>query len=109
MTNLRDLSPLIEDSVNDLLGDEITYTPAGGSADTFNAWVEFDNEELRAPGSASTARVFLVEVPKARVPVVDKEGDRISIKLLPDMVFKPARIENGETGETHRITLMAVR
>lgn len=108
MTVLRDATAALESAVNDHLGDEITYTPEGGSAQTFNAWVEFENDMLRGPGSASRARRRIVEVPKELIPAVSKEGDRITIQVVPGVTFKPADIEDGESGDSWRITLMKV-
>jgi hypothetical protein len=108
VTVLREATASLEDLVNDTLGDGITYTPAGGEASTFNAWVEFDNEELRASGSGSTARVRTVEIPKSKVPTVDFENDRITVTLIPGTTFKPANIEEGAGANTWRITLKKV-
>lgn len=91
------------------LGDEISYTPDGGSASTFNAWVEFDNEELSGGISRTVVRARLIEVLKTNVPTVSKDGDRITIAVIPGKTFKPADVLEGSTGETWRISLMQVR
>jgi hypothetical protein len=109
MTRLRDATAALETVVNDTLGDEITYTPAGGEPLTFNAWVEFENALLHASGSAGRARRRVVEVPKAKVAAVNKEDDRISIAIVAGVTFKPADVEEGEGGNTWRVTLSQVR
>lgn len=109
MTILRKATAALENVVNDILGDEITYTPEGGAPLTFNAWVEFDTDHVRAGGSSATARVRAVEVPMSRVPTPSKEGDRITIAIRPGEIFKPRDIEEGAGGETWFIPLTRVR
>jgi hypothetical protein len=109
LPQLRDLTAGLESAVNQHLGDEITYTPAGSGAVTFNAWVETSDEPIRGTGGTSTARVRTIEVPKEIVPVYDMTGDRITIALLPDQVFKPGNVDEGEGFATWRITLARVR
>lgn len=109
MTRLRDETAALHTAEMDYLGDEITYTPEGGSAQTFNAWVEFDNEDLRGSVSRSSARARLIEVKKSVIASPSKEGDRITIAVLPGETYKPADVLDGATGETWRIPLMRHR
>jgi hypothetical protein len=107
MPTLRDASASIEQSLNDVLGDEITYTPADGAPATFNAWVEFGDVRLSSPGSSASADTIVIEVPFAKVAQPTKD-DRIAITIRPGMLYAPAAIEQGETGQTWRIPLRKV-
>lgn len=91
----------------DHLGDEITYTPDGGSPATFNAWVTFGAEHFNSPGSAATKATPQVEVRAADVPSPTIR-DRITIALRPGLTFAPADILDGETGETWVLPLKKV-
>jgi hypothetical protein len=110
MPPLRDLTAALEAAVNDHLGDEVTYTPASGSPLTFNAWVEFDNEEIRGGGSLGQARgVLLIEVSKSIIPSVNVAEDRITIAVKPGETYKPANVLEGAGGATWRLPLAKVR
>lgn len=91
----------------DLLGDEIVYQVAGGAALRFNAWVEFDTEYVRSPGSASTSYGKLIEVPMSKVAQPTKD-DRITITMRPGEIYAPADVIEAATGETWRLPLKKV-
>ena len=107
MPTLRDLSAALESAVNDALGDEITYTPSGGEADTFNAWVEFGTVDITAGSSRATAERIVIEVPFAKVAAPSSD-DRITIALRPGLTFKPASVDRAPTGDGSIIVLAKV-
>lgn len=108
MTNLRDQTAAIDAAVNSTLGDEITYTAAGGGPRTFDAWVEFNTEHIGA-GSRSTLYEVTIEVPKTLVPAPSVNDDRITVAIRPGQTYKPADVQEDETGANWRIPLSRVR
>lgn len=107
MSALRDQTAALLKAEMDHLGDEITYTPQGGSAVTFNAWVTFGAEHFNSPGSAATKATPQVEVRAADVPNPSVQ-DRLTIALRPGALFAPVDILDGETGETWVLPLKKV-
>lgn len=104
MTTLREATAALHRAEMDELGDEITYTPGGGGPSTFNAWVEFNNDQVATPGSSTTVHSRLVEVLKADVPAPAR-GDAVTIGILPGQAFVVADVQDGETGATWRLPL----
>lgn len=98
---LRDRTPALDAKVNAILGDEITYTPEGGSPSTFHAWVDFGTEEVSTSGSAATASSPVVEAPFANIPLNAKptRGARITITIRPGITWYPVNPRESETGD----------
>ena len=107
MTTLRDQTAALLKAEMDFLGDEITYTPTGGAAVTFNAWVEFNTDHVTSPGSSATAYPKSVEVLMSQIADPNK-ADRVSIALRPGIIYAPADIIEGATGETWILPLKKV-
>lgn len=108
MTTLRDATLMLERGVNDVLGDEITYTRADGEALTFNAWVEFDTRIVSPGQSAASVDVVTIEVPMATIPDISRD-DRIAVAVLPGKLFAPTKWERGAGGATWNIAPKAVK
>lgn len=62
------------------IGDPITYTPAGGEAATFNAFVDHSPSLIDYGFSSTVTAEAVIQVRKIDVPAWEKAGDRI---LLP--------------------------
>lgn len=108
MSLLRGLTAALIQSEMDILGDEITYTPDGGSPRTFMAWVEFDTEHFSAPGSSASKRVPTLEVQMKDIAAPKAGVDRIVITLRPSFIFTPADVREGPSGETWILPLKQV-
>lgn len=107
MTTLRDATAALDQLVDDELGDEITYTPGGGSPSTFSAWVDFGSEVISAGGSAGNSQVKQIEVPMSLVDTPDK-ADRITLAIRPGVIYAPAGWQEDVTGEKWVIQLKRV-
>jgi hypothetical protein len=99
MTTLRDATLALERGVNDVLGDEITYTFGDGAIApiTFNAWVEFDTADANTGSSSSRTDALSVEVPNDIV-ALPSSADRIRITLLGEQLFAMADRRRSTTG-----------
>lgn len=104
MTLLRDLTAGFEQTINDSLGDEITYTPSGGASVTFNAWVEFDTTILNPGSSSASTDEIAIEVPMAIVPD-PLDGDRITVAILPGKTWAMKKRIRSNTGATWVLAL----
>lgn len=107
MTTLRDATAALEQDINDALGDEITYTPDGGSAATFNAWVDFDPKQISTGASTANVEAIEIEVPYAKVATPSRD-DRIAITIRPGVTYAPAGWKTSPIGSAWRITLKKV-
>lgn len=108
MTTLRDLTAEFEQTINDELGDEITYTfGAGGAPLTFNTWVEFDTTILNPGHSAASTDAIAVEVPFDKVPD-PLADDRITIAVLPGLTWAMKGRNRGPTGSVWVLPLKKV-
>jgi hypothetical protein len=107
MTVLRDLTADLDQRINDVLGDEITYTPAGGEADTFNTWVEVGSTDIVTGNSAAKAARASIEVPFTKVAEPSRE-DRVAIAIRPGRIYAPASWEEGQTGSAWIVQLKRV-
>lgn len=70
---LEDFDSSLNATTLDLLGDSITYTPAGGSPIVIKALVDHDDAERDFGGSRSVVDDPAIEVAKADVPDPDVE------------------------------------
>ena len=108
MSTLRDLmnglSGGFDQQINDALGDEVTYTPSGGAAATFNAWVEFAVVDITGQGSRSQGEQIILEVPAEKLETPSRD-DRLTIALRPGRLYGPASWEPSTTGSGWRIPL----
>lgn len=104
MTTLRDLSPGMDQLVNDMLGDEITYTPDGGDAETFNAWVEFGPGDVTTGQTRAATEQIVIEIPFTRRELPSR-ADSIAITIRPDRVYSPAGWDYSLSGDGWRIVL----
>jgi RecB family endonuclease NucS len=59
------------------IGDPITYTPAGGTALSFNAWVDHTPDLIDFGFTAAITAEAAVQIRKIDLPTFDKDGDRI--------------------------------
>lgn len=107
---LRGLTAGLNQSINAVLGDEITYTPNGGSPRTFHCWVDFGSEHFSGPGSSATKRnTITVEIPYAELDADPQTNvDRVAITIRPGLLFTPADVRDGEDGESWVIPLKQV-
>lgn len=106
MTTLRDETAALQ-LVDQELGDEITYTPEGGSPSTFDEWVAYGSEVVSAGASAGTASVKQIEVLMS-VIAQPKKGDRITLSTRPGIIYQPAGWEEDVTGAKWVIPLKRV-
>lgn len=111
MSTLRDLmngfDGGFDQTINNALGDEVTYTPSGGEADTFDAWVEFAVVDINAGNSRAQGEQIIIEVTAENLPTPSKE-DRCTITLRPGRTYRPASWEPSSTGSGWRIPLVEV-
>ncbi|MEA3044573.1 MAG: hypothetical protein QOH47_2411 [Sphingomonadales bacterium] len=96
-TALEALDETLNTSTYALLGDTITYTPAGGSALPIAALVEYDDQEKALAGSRVVGGDCAVEVAVADVPVWSAT-DEIVLPRRPGQVFLPKKAMLDETG-----------
>ena len=108
MPTLRELTASFEQSVNDVLGDEIIYTPDGGSPATFNAWVEFGSDDVSTQQSRANIERVTIDVPYAKI-AQPAHGDRIAITIRPGKLYAPQSWEASPTGIGWIIPLQRAR
>lgn len=90
-----------------LLGDTVTYTPAGGSPLTFAAIVDYSDEVELLAGSRVQGADCAVEVPVS-VIAEPNGADRIALPKRPGTVFAPKQHLRDESGDNWLIALKTV-
>ena len=101
MTTLRDRTAALETMVNQTLGDEITYTVSGDDPATFDAWVEFGNQDVATGQSRVQATQIVIEIPKTLT--TPAQTDRIAVTIMPGVTWAPASWDTDDTGANWRI------
>jgi hypothetical protein len=105
MSTLEALDVELESTTRALLGDTITYTPAGGSALTpFDAFVDYGESADRRGGSRIIQDDMSVEVPVSIIAEVDK-ADVIELPKRPGKRYQPRDWLRDETGDAWVIAL----
>lgn len=100
MTPLEDLEAEMDDACISILGDSITFRPAGGSARALSAYVEFDEQARSLDGGEAIEQAMKVEVSMADVPIRPKATDRVTLAKIPGRIFQPINVGRNKSG-TH--------
>ncbi|MCW1985593.1 MULTISPECIES: hypothetical protein [unclassified Novosphingobium] len=97
--------PRLEDMLDDLaitsadiLGDGLSYTPAGGIATPMRGYVDFGDQQQDMQTGKVIAQDIRIELPIATCPIRPTGQARLTINLLPGIVFKPIDIERSDDG-----------
>lgn len=108
LPTLEDLDALVNEACMDVLGDTLTYTPAGQSARTLKGYVE-NTEAIRdlqtgqVIEQAMTVQVLVVDVPARPSGAV-----RIALPKKPGKTYKPANVRMDRSGTHWEFELVAV-
>lgn len=94
---LEDLDAPLEQTTRDLLGDTITYTPAGGGPLTFKAIVDYGDNIEQLGSSGVMTSDCAVELPVSIIAEPAK-GDVALLPRRPGQRFGPKDWKRDETG-----------
>lgn len=102
--SLEDFDDVLNETSLDLLGDSITYTPAGGSALSFKAIVDYADRVEQLSGTKMVVGENAVEVPIATVDVPTNE-DEILLPKRAGVIYQPKGWIRDESGDNWLIVL----
>ena len=85
------------------IGDEITYTPFGGSAQTLKEWADHSGDTISFGFTEGITAGAVIQVYKTDVPVAGKQD----IIYLPrtGLTYKPVEILTDRSGRMWNIAL----
>lgn len=86
----------------EILGDTITYTPSGGSAQDILGMVEFDEEMAVGGHGAVATQSIEVEIDLEFRAARPLDADRLQFPNVPSLAgrtFKPVNIRRNHTGD----------
>lgn len=107
LPTLESLTATLDAQTVGLLGDTISYTPAGGSAASIKAFVDHTDRTQPFAGTQVTDQDISVSVRKVDVPVV-AYMDVIYLPMLSDS-FNPREWRNSIDGRHWEIFVKRVR
>lgn len=95
---LEDMLDDLATSSADILGDGLSYTPAGGTATPMRGYVDFGEQQQDMQTGKVIAQDITVELPIALCPVRPTAACRLAINILVDMIFRPVNVERSDDG-----------
>jgi hypothetical protein len=107
--------PTLEDVTADLdreavtiLGDTISYKPAGGDYGAVNGFVGHEEVRRDIGHSAAVVQGITIEVFRVDVPVRPGEAVRVQLPKYPGQTFAPTNVRLNEAGTGWKFELKRV-
>lgn len=105
---LENVTALLDEKTVTLLGDSISYTPAGGTATPLKAFVDYSEQARDFGWSASTVQEMMFEIRIVDAPVRPDHAVRIALPKLPGAVWQPRDVRLSSSGTMWRFGLKQV-
>lgn len=100
MTTLEDLESGMDAECMAILGDSITFRPAGGSALAIKAYVNFEDMARSLDGTQAIEQNITVQVRKVDLPAKPRAQDRITLGKVAGKIYQPVNVGQDISG-TH--------
>lgn len=101
--SLEDFDALLESKTRDLLGDTITYIPAGGAPLTLKAVVDYSDTDETLGSSRAASSDVAIEVPVSIIATVSS-GDVVTLPRT-GLNYQPRQSLRDESGMSWLILL----
>jgi len=109
MTDLESLTPAMFATVNEVLGERITYIPNGSAPIYPKAHVYYGDEQQDIGAGQSIEQDITVHIPKLSIPAMPNSSDRIRLSKRPGATFRPVNPATDDSGTDWIVKLKIVR
>lgn len=106
--NLDDQLAALDAACLDHLGELISYTPAGGSALSIRAYVDYTDGEVFLGAGQAVEQEITVSLLKASVPAKPGNSDRLTLARKTGQTFRPTGAASDASGTHWTFTVKEV-
>lgn len=98
MNDLESLTPGMDDAIDDILGERITYRVDGGPPIYPKAHVYYADAPTDLGAGVGIEQDITVHIRKIRLPRMPNSSDRITLGKRPGVNFKPVNPSLDDSG-----------
>lgn len=98
MNDLESLTPGMDDAIDDILGERITYRVDGGPPIYPKAHVYYGDAPTDLGAGVAIEQDITVHIRKISLPRMPNSSDRITLGKRPGKVFKPTSPSLDDSG-----------
>ncbi len=107
LPTLDSLTDMLDEKTVELLGDPITYTPAGGTARALMVWGDQGERNQAGGGIGVIVGEKVIEVRMADAPV--RPGPGVIVEFADGSRYEPREVRSDESGRWWIVGLKAKR
>lgn len=109
MNDLESLTPGMDDAIDDILGERITYRVDGGPPIYPKAHVYYGDAPLDIGAGQAIEQDIKVHIRIISLPRMPNSSDRITLGKRPGKVFKPTNPSRDDSGHHWILNLKVVQ
>lgn len=107
--DLESLTPGMDDAIDNILGERITYRVNGGPPIYPKAHVFYADAQTDIGAGQAIEQDIKVHIRKISLPTMPNSADRITLGKRPGLVFKPVNPSHDDSGLHWILNLKVVR
>ena len=109
MNDLESLTPAMDDAIDNILGESITYRVNGGPPIYPKAHVNYGDAPQDLGAGVAIEQDITLSIRKISLPTMPNSSDRITLGKRPGKVFKPVNPSDDDSGYHWIVKLREVK